>query len=150
MKIKQHIEILIAEDDDDDYMLTTEAMQEVRVLNKITRVVDGEDLLHYLNRTGNYTHLKGTPLPGLILLDLNMPKVDGIEVMRILNKRPEFRRIPIIVLTTSKSQEDIFKSYELGCNSYIRKPVQFDELIRVMKDFKRYWIEIVSLPADEE
>jgi CheY-like chemotaxis protein len=141
------ITILLADDDPEDRMLAAEAFRESRLANPLDSVVDGEDLMDYLYRRGKYAHLVGHPLPGLILLDLNMPRKDGREALKEIKGDPNLRRIPIIVLTTSKAEEDIYRTYDLGVNSFISKPVSFDGLVRVMTTLARYWIEFVELPA---
>lgn len=142
------ISILIADDDPDDRELTRDALAECRLANEVDFVEDGEKLLDFLHRRGDYAHLQGTPLPGLILLDLNMPRKDGREALREIKAHPEFRRIPIVVLTTSKAEEDILRTYDLGVNSYVTKPVTFETLVETIKVIGKYWFEIVELPAD--
>jgi two-component system, response regulator len=144
------ITILLADDDEEDRMLTFDALNESRVVNDLKFVEDGEDLLDYLNRRGKYTDPGSAPRPGLILLDLNMPKKDGREALREIKADPDLRRIPIVVLTTSKAEEDIYRTYDLGANSFIAKPVKFESLVALMKEIKRYWIEIVELPINGE
>ena len=141
------ITILLADDDEEDRMLTADALAESRVVNDLRFVEDGEELLDYLYRRGKFSGPHAAPAPGLILLDLNMPKKDGREALREIKADPELRRIPVIVLTTSKAEEDIYRTYDLGANSFISKPVQFASLVDVMKQIKRYWIEIVELPG---
>src|SRR5436853_468875 len=143
------ITILLADDDPDDRQLTHEALAECRLANDVHFVEDGEQLLDYLYRRGAYTNLAQEPLPGLILLDLNMPRKDGREALKEIKVHPELRRIPIVVLTTSKAEEDILRTYDLGVNSYITKPVTFDSLVDTIKVLGRYWFEIVELPPDE-
>jgi CheY-like chemotaxis protein len=142
------ISILFADDDPEDRMLAKDALQESRLANEVTFVEDGEELMDYLHRRNKYSHLDGWPLPGLILLDLNMPRKDGREALREIKADPLLRRIPIVVLTTSKAEEDIYRTYELGVNSFITKPVTFDALVNVMKTLTRYWFEIVKLPPE--
>ena len=142
------ITILLADDDAEDRMLAREALEESRVSNKLDTVVDGEELMDYLNRRGSYESLQGNPLPGLILLDLNMPRKDGREALREIKGDPHLRRIPVVVLTTSQAEEDIYRTYDLGVNSFITKPVTFDGLVDVIKALSRYWVEFVELPKD--
>ena len=111
---------------------------------------DGEELLEYLQRRGRYADLKDAPLPGLILLDLNMPRKDGREALKEIKADANLRRIPIVVLTTSKAEEDILRTYDLGVNSYITKPVTFKSLVELIKLLGRYWFEVVELPPDDE
>jgi CheY-like chemotaxis protein len=143
------ITILLADDDPDDRQLTRDAFVENRLANSLDTVEDGEELLDYLHRRGKFGNLNGNPLPGLILLDLNMPRKDGREALKELKLNPDFRRIPIVVLTTSKAEEDILRSYDLGVNSYITKPVTFKSLVEIVKVLGRYWFEVVELPAEE-
>jgi CheY-like chemotaxis protein len=138
--------ILLADDDPDDRLMAKEALEESRLLNPLDTVEDGEELLEYLRRTGKYTHLADEPLPGLILLDLNMPRMDGREALKEIKSDPKLCHIPIIVLTTSKAEEDIYRTYNLGVNSFITKPVSFNSLVDLMKNLGKYWFEIVTLP----
>ncbi|MEP0760435.1 response regulator [Trichocoleus sp. DQ-A2] len=143
------ITILMADDDEDDRLLAKDALEECRLANDLHFVVDGEDLMDYLYHRGKYTQLIKSPRPGLILLDLNMPKKDGREALQEIKADPELRPIPVVVLTTSKAEEDIYRSYGLGANSYIAKPVTFESLVSVMKALGKYWFEIVELPLKE-
>jgi CheY-like chemotaxis protein len=136
----------MADDDADDRLLAKDALTECRLANDLYFVEDGEELLEYLQRRGKYTALADAPRPGLILLDLNMPKKDGREALKEIRADPELRKIPVVVLTTSKADTDIGRIYELGANSFISKPVSFDALVEVMKILGRYWFEIVELP----
>jgi len=142
------IVILLADDDEEDRMLAADALEASRVVNDLRFVEDGEELLDYLYHRGNYAAHGSSPTPGLILLDLNMPRKDGREALREIKADPELRRIPVVVLTTSKAEEDIYRTYDLGANSFITKPVSFEGLVAVMRDIGRYWIEIVELPPD--
>lgn len=139
--------ILMADDDPDDRMLAKEALTENKLANDLYFVEDGEELLDFLHQRGKFNK-DNAPKPGLILLDLNMPKMDGREALRELKSNETFRKIPVIVLTTSKAEEDILRTYELGVNSFISKPVTFDELVEVTKQIGRYWFGIVELPGD--
>ena len=138
--------ILIADDDDDDCMLTQEALAESRLANTVRIVRDGEELMDYLYNRGQYTDKKLAPRPDLIFLDLNMPKKDGREALREIKADSQLRSIPIIVLTTSKAEEDIYRSYDLGANSFIIKPMTFSSLVEVMRAIGKYWFETVKLP----
>lgn len=142
------ITILLADDDEEDRMLTSDALTESRVANDLRFVTDGDELLDYLYRKGKFSDPQDSPRPGLILLDLNMPRKDGREALREIKADPELRRIPVIILTTSKAEEDIYRTYDLGANSFITKPVHFPALVDVMKEIGRYWIEIVELPTE--
>jgi len=143
------ITILLADDDPDDRQMTKDAMMECRLANDIHFVEDGEQLVDYLYRRGPYAALAGMRLPGLILLDLNMPRKDGREALKEIKADPELRRIPVVVLTTSKAEEDILRSYDLGVNSYITKPVSFAALVETITVLGKYWFEIVELPSPE-
>lgn len=144
-KTKEPIVILMADDDDDDYLLTKKALQESKLLNTLVRVKDGEELLDYLYARGEYE--KKAARPGVILLDLNMPRKDGREALKEIKSDPGLSDIPVVIFTTSKAEEDIDRSYQLGSNSFITKPVTFENLIQVMKTLGSYWFEIVELPA---
>ena len=138
--------ILMADDDADDRMLTRDALEESRVLNELRFVEDGEELMDYLTRKGKYANAEDSPRPGLILLDLNMPKKDGREALKEIKSDPNLRRIPIVIMTTSKAEEDIFRSYDSGASSFITKPVTFDRLVELMRTLGEYWVEFVELP----
>ncbi|MCH8206005.1 MAG: response regulator [Chloroflexi bacterium] len=138
----------MAEDDPEDRLLAREALAQARLANDLRFVEDGEQLMDYLNHRGRYMDIADSPRPGLILLDLNMPKKDGREALREIKTDPQFRRIPVVVLTTSKAEEDIFRTYDLGANSFIVKPVSFQGLVEVMKTLRRYWFEIVEIAGD--
>ena len=142
--------ILLADDDPDDRMLTRDAFEESRLRNNLEMVEDGEELMDYLNHRGRYEGNSSKARPGLILLDLNMPRKDGREALKEIKSNPELRRIPIVVLTTSKAEEDIVRTYDLGVNSFVVKPVTFEALVDVLKTIGKYWFEIVELPADGE
>jgi len=146
--MKPNLTILLAEDDADDRLLAADALAESGVSGTLRCVEDGEDLLAYLRREGKYNKPKAAPRPDIILLDLNMPRKDGREALREIKGDPELRRIPIIALTTSKENEDIRKTYDLGVSSYIKKPVTFDGLVEVMQTIGKYWFDMVELPAD--
>jgi CheY-like chemotaxis protein len=143
----QPITILMADDDADDRLLTRDAMRDARVANDLWFVQDGEELMDYLFRRGCYAEPSSAPRPGLILLDLNMPKKDGREALREIKGDPDLRRIPVVVLTTSKAEEDVYRSYDLGASSFITKPVTFEGLVELMKAIGQYWIEFVELPS---
>jgi CheY-like chemotaxis protein len=140
------ITILMADDDADDRELAREALAESRVLNELHVVNDGAELLEFLRHEKRYE--KGNaPRPDLILLDLNMPKVDGREALIALKADPDLRSIPVVVLTTSRAEEDVVRSYDLGANSFISKPVTFVGLVDVMRELGKYWVVIVELPG---
>ena len=144
------ITILMADDDADDRRLTQEAFEEGRLINDLRFVENGELLLDYLRRQGRFAPPAEAPRPGLILLDLNMPRKDGRTVLKEIKGDPELRQIPVVVLTTSKADEDIYRSYDLGVNSYIVKPVTFEALVDILQTLEKYWFEIVELPPQKE
>ncbi len=146
---RRPITILMADDDADDRQMTKEAFEESHLTNDLRFVEDGVELMDYLNRRGKYSDPASSPLPGLILLDLNMPKKDGREALRELKADPRLKAIRIVVLTTSKAEEDIFRTYNLSAASYITKPVTFAALIDVVQTLGKYWLEIVELPAEQ-
>ena len=147
---KKSVLILIADDDEEDRMLVKEALEESRLINALHFVEDGEELMDYLKNKGKYSDKKKYPLPGLILLDLNMPKKDGREALKEIKQDPNLKLTPIIVLTTSKAEEDVLKTYNLGVSSFITKPVSFNALVDIMKTLGKYWFEIVKLPHQDE
>lgn len=138
--------ILMADDDDDDRLLAQDALVESRVDGDLHFVENGEELMDYLCHRGKYTD-SDAPRPGLILLDLNMPRKDGREALREIKASAELRRIPIVVLTTSKADTDVGAIYELGANSFISKPFQFEAFVDVMKVLGQYWFRTVELPT---
>jgi CheY-like chemotaxis protein len=142
------ITILLAEDDPDDRMLVRDAAAEGRLINELRYVEDGEELMDYLHQRGKFAGARAAPRPGLILLDLNMPRKDGREALREIKADPFLRQIPVVVLTTSKSEEDVFRSYDLGANSFVTKPVTFQSLVELMKTLGTYWLEMVELPGE--
>src|SRR6478672_3594037 len=144
------ITILMADDDADDRQLTLEALEDARLINDIRFVENGEELLDYLRRQGKYAPPAEAPRPGLILLDLNMPRKDGRAVLKDIKSDPALRTIPVVVLTTSKADEDVYRSYDLGVNSYIVKPVTFEALVDILQTLEKYWFEIVELPPAQE
>lgn len=144
------ITILMADDSEDDRYLARAALKESRVRNELREVEDGEELMEYLQRRGRYADPESSPRPGLILLDLNMPRMNGREALQMIKADPLLRRIPVTVLTTSTDEADVIESYELGVSSFIIKPVSFESLVEVMRAFGRYWIDIVEIPPVEE
>lgn len=149
MTAKASIVIVMADDDEDDILLTQKALRQGKLLNELYCVRDGEELLDYLLHRGEYTDVSKAPRPGVILLDLNMPRKDGREALKEIKANPDLKDIPIVVFTTSKAEEDIYRSYKLGVNSFITKPVTFERLIEVMQMLGKYWFEIVTLPPEE-
>ncbi len=142
------ITILMADDDPDDRLLVEDAFEEVQLENAFAFVEDGEQLMDYLHQRGAYRELAGSPPPGLILLDLNMPKKDGRQALREIKEDPDLRSIPVVILTTSQAEEDILRSYNLGANSFIVKPVTFDKLVDIIRKVTNYWFQIVRRPGD--
>jgi len=147
MKNKIVPTILMADDDADDRMMMKEALEENNFLHALQFVEDGEELLDYLHQRGKFVSEKITR-PSLIILDLNMPKIDGREALSHIKSNLNFKRIPVIVLTTSRAEEDIIRTYDLGVNSFICKPVHYNDLIQVAREIGNYWFSTVSLPGN--
>lgn len=143
---RKPVPILLAEDDADDQMFAREALEASRLANSLYIVEDGQELLDFLRREGAYAAPAEAPRPGLILLDLKMPRKDGLEALAEIKSDSNLRQIPVVVLTTSGADEDISRSYDLGVNSFIRKPVTFDGLVHAVRELGRYWFEMVELP----
>ena len=143
------VTILVADDDPDDRKLTQEAFSESKLANDLRFVEDGVEVFDYLNRIGKFADPATSPWPSILLLDLNMPRMDGREVLVELKKNPRYAGIRVIVMTTSKSEADINKSYMLNAASYITKPVTFDSLVNVVTMLGKYWLEIVELPDND-
>jgi CheY-like chemotaxis protein len=144
------ITILMAEDNEDDRFLTREAMQSSRVINDLRFVGDGVELLEYLRREGAYQEAGSAPWPGIILLDINMPRMDGLTALAEIKRDPKLRRIPVVVLTTSDDEHDVLRSYDLGAASFITKPVTFQSLVSIAQHLDGYWAGIVTLPPCQE
>ncbi len=147
MKNKQFV-VLMAEDNKHDIVATKRAWKESNIANPLYIVNDGEECLDYLYQRGKYSEQGSAPRPGLLLLDLKMPKMDGLEVLKRIRESEEFRRLSIVVLTTSKSEEDKIASYDLGVNAYVQKPVGFEGLVKAIKTINLFW-EMVELPKLE-
>jgi two-component system, chemotaxis family, response regulator Rcp1 len=139
------IEILLVEDNQGDVRLTREAFKEGKVLNNLSSVGDGVAAMEFLRHEGKYSK---SPHPDIILLDLNLPRKDGRELLAEIKMDPDLRRIPVVILTTSKSEEDIIKTYDLHANCFITKPVDLDQFIKVIKSVEEFWFTIVRLPPD--
>ena len=139
------IEILLVEDNPGDVRLTREALKEAKVINNLTELKDGEEALTYLRRQGPYEKAKS---PHLILLDLNLPRKDGREVLAQIKAEEALKRIPVVVLTTSQDEQDVLKSYNLHANCYITKPVDLDQFIKVVRSIEDFWLGIVVLPVN--
>ena len=137
------IEILLVEDNPADVRLTMEILKETKVRNTLTVAADGIEALDLLRRNGRYAHAMR---PDLILLDLNLPKKDGREVLAAIKTDPDLKRIPVVILTSSKAEEDIFKSYNLYANCYVTKPVGLEQFVKVVKSIENFWLTIVTLP----
>ncbi|HEU4340293.1 MAG TPA: response regulator [Candidatus Binatia bacterium] len=140
------IQVLLVEDNPGDVRLTMEALKEGKLLNQVAVVGDGVEALSFLRREGKYLR---APQPDLILLDLNLPKKDGREVLAEIKTDPTLRRIPVVVLTTSSAEEDILKTYDLHANCYITKPVDLEQFMRVVKSIEQFWVSVVRLPSEE-
>jgi CheY-like chemotaxis protein len=150
MENRKPVVILVADDDPDDCLLIREAFKKGLLVNGLRFVGDGEELMDYLQRRGKYRDRSASPRPGIVLLDLNMPRKDGREALKEIKSDPDLKSIPVVILTTSKVEEDILRSYNLGANSYITKPVSFMGLVEAIKSLGRYWFEIVELPQEKK
>ena len=137
------VEILLVEDNPGDVRLTQIALREAKVRNDLVVAENGEAALAILNKRGEHEH---SPRPDLILLDLNLPGMDGRDLLAHIKNNPDLRRIPVVILTTSKHEEDVFKSYDLHANAYITKPVDIDQFVHVVKSVEEFWLSIVTLP----
>ena len=144
---RRRITILLAEDDPGDQELTRRALQDDLMRADLRVVEDGEEALEYLRREGAYSDPEDSPRPDLMLLDLNMPRMNGRELLKILKDDPDLGRIPVCVLTTSEQEADILRSYDLGCNSYIQKPVEMDQFVNAVQKLGQYWFDVVTLPT---
>jgi CheY-like chemotaxis protein len=145
---RRSVTILMADDDPEDRMLVEEALKEGNVACDLRYVEDGQELLDYLRNQGKYALAQDAPRPGIILLDLKMPRTDGREALRQIKADPELLRIPVIMFTTSRAEADIESAYDLGVNSFITKPATFDELVKIMSSIGRYWLGIVEIATD--
>jgi CheY-like chemotaxis protein len=144
--VEKPIVILLADDDAEDREMTRKALEKHRLANALYMVSDGEELVDFLNHRGKFSEPGSSPTPGLILLDLNMPRKDGREALAEIRADPALRRIPVVVMTSSKAEQDIAKMYDLGTNSFISKPVSLSKLADVMLVLGQYWFQIVQLP----
>jgi two-component system response regulator len=138
--------ILLVDDDDDDRLLIQRALEESGTESELFAVADGVELFDYLHRRNAFQYPALAPRPSIVLLDLNMPRMDGHQVLRSLKETDCLRGVPIVVLTTSSAQDDVRECYELGCASYIRKPSSFDEMVDIMKTVSHYWLTVVEIP----
>jgi len=139
------VDVLLVEDDPGDVLMTREAFKHYKIRNELHVVTDGEQALQFLRRSGEYAQ---APRPGLILLDLNLPRRDGLEVLAELKADPELRIIPVVILTTSQADEDILRSYALHANAYVSKPVDFERFIDVIRQIDNFFVTVVKLPPD--
>ncbi len=140
--------ILLVEDDPGDQELTRRALQQDVLRTDLRIVSDGKEALDYLRREGAFTNPEDSPRPDLILLDLNMPRIDGRQVLERVREDPSISRIPVIALTTSDEEEDVVRSYALGCKSFIKKPIEVETFIQTIRELQHYWFELVTLPPD--
>jgi CheY-like chemotaxis protein len=139
----QPIEVLLVEDDPGDVLMTQEAFADYKIANKLTVVTNGEDAIAYLRKDGRFA---GVPTPDLVLLDLNLPRRNGREVLRDIKEDPELRRVPVVVLTTSEADEDVVAAYDLHANAYVRKPVDFEQFVAAVRAIDDFFITVVRLP----
>jgi CheY-like chemotaxis protein len=147
MKREGHtLTVIIADDDPDDCQWIKEALTETKMAGNLRIVEDGEDLMEFLRHQGKYASLPSLSYPGLILLDLNMPRMDGREALKEIKSDPRLRHIPIVILTTSKAEEDIFRTYNLGANSVVLKPATYTSLVQIMQNLAKFWFETAELP----
>ncbi|GAB4303707.1 MAG: response regulator [Oscillatoriaceae cyanobacterium] len=146
MKDRKKCKILVADDDPDDRFLLEDALTETQLADHLYFVENGEQLMDYLHGLGKYTDPRSCPRPDLILLDLNMPRKDGREALKEIKSDPNLRQIPIVVFTTSQAEEDIYRTYDLGGNSFISKPVSYEGLLKLMEQLGIYWFGTVKLP----
>jgi len=142
-EVAEVIDVLLVEDDPGDVLMTREAFEDYKVANALHVVGDGVEALRFLRREGEYTD---APTPDLVLLDLNLPRMDGREVLAQLKADPELRRIPVVVLTTSEAEEDVLRSYSLHANAYVTKPVDFDRFVQVVQQIDDFFVSVVRLP----
>jgi CheY-like chemotaxis protein len=141
----QPVQILLVEDSEADARLTVEALKEAKVGNQLSIVADGVEAMNFLRRQGRYAH---APRPDLILLDLNLPRKDGRQVLQEIKQDPALRKIPIVVLTVSQAEEDVLRAYDLHANCYITKPVDFGRFMEVVRQIEGFWLTVVQLPSD--
>lgn len=147
-KKRNVVTIVIADDDSEDREMIRKVFEKKHLGNPVVEVEDGEDLMDYLHRRHTYAHLQSESLPGLILLDLNMPRIDGRDALKEIKADPKLSRIPVVILTTSNSEEDVMCSYKAGANGYVVKPVTFEGFVDALGVIQRYWIEIVEVPSE--
>lgn len=148
--IKEAVPVLLVEDDDDDVRLTQRAFDKGKIMNELYVVHDGEEAMDFLEHRGKYTDPEQAPEPGIILLDLNMPRMNGREVLKKIKSDKSLRHIPVVVLTTSDQEKDIHDCYEDGANTFITKPVEFGKFLDAVITMGRYWLCIAKLPNEVE
>lgn len=145
---KQLVPVLLVEDDPDDVEITRRAFAKGKIANPLHVVRDGEEAMEFLKHTGRYKQADCAPRPGLILLDLNLPRLDGRQVLRLVKEDTELRRIPIVVLTTSDEEADVLECYDSGANSYMTKPVDFKKFIEAVVTIGKYWLYFAEIPGE--
>jgi CheY-like chemotaxis protein len=148
--VKERVVLVMVDDDEDDCLLVNDALKLACADCTFRCVGDGEQLLNYLDRSGRQADLEACPFPDLILLDLNMPRMHGRTVLKILKTDPRFRAVPVIILTTSRELEDVKACYELGANSYITKQSTFDDVVSCFRTLMEYWIDVATLPRKKD
>jgi CheY-like chemotaxis protein len=144
LSMSEPIEVLLVEDDPGDVLMTQEAFKDYKIANNLSVVTNGEDAVAYLRKQGRFAD---APTPDLVLLDLNLPRRDGREVLRDVKSDPELRRVPVVVLTTSDAEEDVLASYDLHANAYVRKPVDFEQFVAAVRAIDEFFITVVRLPT---
>lgn len=149
MKNDKQVIVVVADDDEDDRLMTREAFQESGLANKVLFVQDGVELMDYMYRRGKFADPESSPRPGLILLDLNMPRMDGHEALKLLKSDEALRPIPVTIFTTSKAQEDIVRTYGLGSNCFVTKPVSFTGLVDTIRQLGNFWFDLVEIPISK-
>jgi CheY-like chemotaxis protein len=147
-EVHRIVKILLVEDNPDDIDITKRALKEAKIVNQLWVVRDGQEAVDFLQHKGSFQDTGSSPKPGLVLLDINLPKINGIEVLKIIKQDPELKMIPVVMLTVSKRDEDVVKSYNGGCNSFIQKPVNFENFVEVIKQISLYWGLLNIFPAN--
>lgn len=144
-EVNREVEFLLAEDNPGDVRLTQEALRESKIRNNLNVVTDGMEAIAFLRRQGKYAN---APTPDVVLLDLNLPKMDGREVLAEIKSDPLLKRIPVVIITSSEAEKDILRTYDLHANCYVSKPVDLDQFIKVIQAIENFWLTIVKLPSD--
>jgi len=145
----KEVPILMAEDDQEDQLIAKKALRKAKLRNPLYFVNDGEELLDYLNRKPPFDDDEAYPFPGLVILDMNMPRKDGRQALMEIRSTPSLSNVPVVILSTSSEEEEIWRGYNLGANSYICKPVNFEKMVTIMQSIGKYWFTIVEAPDDE-